>query len=143
MLLWITTVEIRTSRSCHYYCKTDRDKSPGRPAVKKKTAKKENRHQPILCKACGRKITTAEQAIAVNSSFQHTFFNPAGIVFELGCYRRAEGAGAVGQPSSEFSWFSGYLWSFALCSGCQTHLGWYFESASDGFWGLILNRLRE
>lgn len=141
MSLWITTVEIQISRA--YCLKTGRERDSGRPAAKVQRQKKDSADRAVFCKACGREITAAKQAISVHSSFRHTFFNPAGIVFELGCYRKAAGAMAVGNPSSEFSWFKGYLWSFALCSRCQVHLGWHFESATDAFWGLILNRLKE
>jgi len=134
-------VELQTSSG--YLLRTGRDKGSGRPSAARKHHTKDEPKRAIFCKACGKEITAEKQAISINSSFRHTFFNPAGIVFELGCYRRASGCSAVGIPSSEFSWFSGYLWSFAICSGCKTHLGWYFESESDGFWGLILNRLKE
>ncbi|PHR25196.1 MAG: hypothetical protein COA36_14420 [Desulfotalea sp.] len=97
----------------------------------------------MYCKACAQAITTIDQQLTVNTSFRHTFFNPTGIVFQLGCYKKAHGCEAVGVPSSEFSWFNGYLWTFALCSGCQSHLGWFFDSGSSSFWGLILNKLKE
>jgi hypothetical protein len=123
--------------------KVDRKSSSGRPLVQKKHANESDVHEALYCKACGQAITASDQAISVNSSFRHTFFNPAGIVFELGCYRKAPGCMAAGDPSSEFSWFSGYLWSFALCKSCDTHIGWCFESGDSLFWGLILNKLKE
>lgn len=120
--------------------------------MKKSSARpgKESRHHEtgemqgaLYCRVCGKAVTTKEQAIAVNSSFFHTFFNPAGIVFELGCYKQAPGCSTAGVPSTEFSWFAGYRWSFALCSACETHLGWYFDSGRSTFWGLILKKLKE
>jgi hypothetical protein len=117
--------------------------SSGRPSVQKKREHESDLQRALYCKACGNSITAKDQAITVSSSFRHTFFNPAGIVFELGCYKKAPGCMIAGVPSSEFSWFSGYLWSFALCSSCEAHLGWYFESGTSVFWGLLLNKLKE
>lgn len=132
---------MRTSR---IYClKVEPKKSFGRPSVQKKTEDSSDAQSALYCRACGKSITAKDQSISVDSSFRHTFFNPAGIVFELGCYKKAPGCTIVGIPSSEFSWFSGYLWSFALCSSCEEHLGWCFESETSVFWGLILNKLKE
>ena len=140
MLLRITTVEIWANR-IHCF-KADRETSSGWPSAENKPKKAEDVQDALYCKACGQSITAKDQAIAVNCSFRHTFFNPAGIVFELGCYKQASGGRSVGPPSSEFSWFPEYLWSFAICSGCQTHLGWYYDSGIERFWGLILNKLK-
>jgi hypothetical protein len=36
------------------------------------------------------------------------------------------------------------VWRLALCGGCRAHLGWNFRGDKDaGFFGLILDRLRE
>lgn len=78
--------------------------------------------------------------MAVNGRHQHAFFNPAGIAFELRCFRQASGAVPCGEPSAEFTWFSGYCWQIALCATCQSHLGWLFTSDS-AFYGLIATRL--
>jgi hypothetical protein len=72
----------------------------------------------------------------------HTFFNPAGIVYEIGCFRNAPGCMTYGPPSLEFAWFSGYSWQVVCCRSCQEHLGWIFY-ADDEFFGLIINKLRE
>lgn len=115
----------------------------GRPVVKRAKKKKSEPQEGIFCKACGRPVTTRSQKIAVNSSHSHTFFNPAGIVYELGCFRKASGCVVQGEPTSEFTWFAGYLWSYSFCRKCKAHLGWYFEQGESGFFGLILNRLQE
>ena len=50
---------------------------------------------------------------------------------------------ASGIEAREHSWFAGHQWSFSLCGGCGTHLGWSFRPAGGaGFHGLILDRLR-
>lgn len=97
----------------------------------------------ILCRACGSVVTGRNEKIAVSGSHAHTFFNPVGIVFELGCFRRAPGCRITGGATSEFTWFAGYVWRFALCSNCQAHLGWFFEGRDSTFFGLILASLQE
>jgi hypothetical protein len=98
----------------------------------------------LLCRQCLQVITHASEQIAVAGSHQHTFANPHGIVFEIGCFRTAEGCGYVGPPTDEFSWFNGFMWRVAVCSACLTHLGWLFTSSgSNRFTGLILDRLIE
>jgi len=78
----------------------------------------------------------------VDGAHAHTFANPEGIVFEIGCYRDAWGCGYLGPLSPEFTWFAGYVWRIAVCSNCLVHLGWRFSSPDGHFFhGLITNRL--
>lgn len=97
----------------------------------------------ICCLACGGVVTAKDQKIQVSGSHAHTFFNPAGIVYELGCFQKAPGCLVVGAPSREFAWFPGHLWRIALCHHCRTHLGWLFAMEGNSFYGLILKKLRE
>lgn len=101
----------------------------------------EDSHEAIYCASCDHDVTHTDHRIERDGSFEHSFANPAGIVFQIGCFDEASGCGAIGEPSSEFSWFPGYTWRVSLCRNCRTHLGWLFESADDTFWGLILPRL--
>ena len=64
----------------------------------------------LYCAACNWKITSENQKISMRGKTEHTFFNPQGNVFHIGCFKEAPGCKAVGLPSSEFSWFSGYAW---------------------------------
>ncbi len=98
-------------------------------------------HGAILCKNCGRVITHAEDRFTVHGSNRHTFANPHGRVYEIGCFQTAPGCAYGGALTAEFSWFAGYQWKIALCGGCLTHLGWLFVSSSNRFNGLILERL--
>ncbi|MGD9062401.1 MAG: cereblon family protein, partial [Desulfobacterales bacterium] len=59
----------------------------------------------ILCRQCRQAITRPAERIAVQGSHQHTFANPHGIVFEIGCFKSAQGCGYAGAPSTEFTWF--------------------------------------
>ena len=101
------------------------------------------REQMLLCRACGHGVTAREQKREVQGRHEHTFFNPAGIVYNIGCFRNAPGCQAVGESSAEFSWFAGCVWRVALCRSCLIHLGWQFQSGDDLFYGLILSRLIE
>ena len=123
--------------------KEGRAKLPVRPLRDVKEQEKKPLQEVLFCTFCGKPITSRLHELAVNGSYCHTFFNPAGIVFELGCYNRAPGCSVAGTPTAEFSWFKGYLWTFALCRGCDSHLGWFFDSGDTAFWGLILNKLKE
>lgn len=96
----------------------------------------------LICRQCGEGITRPDQGISVEGAQGHTFANPHGIVYEIGCFRSADGCAAVGPASDEFTWFQGFSWRIAVCRRCQVHLGWRFESrAMVHFYGLIVDRL--
>jgi len=111
-----------------------------------KTRKKRKLHEErrLLCRQCLFAITNASDRIIVNGSHSHTFANPHGIVFEIGCYGNATGCGTVGAPSNEFTWFGGYYWQVGICGSCLMHVGWRFSGAEQQqFFGLINDRLVE
>ena len=116
---------------------------PGCPIGKEEEKEEVSPGEAIYCRACGGAVTARDQKIAVHGSHTHTFFNPAGVVFELGCFSAAPGCHSAGVASSEFTWFAGYVWRFTLCRQCNSHLGWVFEMADSSFWGLILANLKE
>jgi hypothetical protein len=98
----------------------------------------------ILCRQCHQVLTTPSERIAIQGSHQHTFANPHGIVFQIGCFRSVQGCGYVGPPTTEWSWFKGFSWRIVVCRMCLTHLGWFYASSGNGsFVGLILDRLLE
>ncbi len=99
--------------------------------------------EAIYCKICGRTVTNSDQKISVRGSHTHTFFNPVGVVYELGCFGEAPGCYRVGEVTSEFTWFAGFVWCYALCRGCNNHLGWFFEMGERSFYGLILANITE
>lgn len=134
------------ANSTNYCFRTDYRRGNGRlgrPIEKKEGQEETGPLEAIYCKVCGRAVTSRQQKIAIHGSHAHTFFNPAGIVFELGCFSAAPGCYSAGEPSSEFTWFAGYVWSFALCRRCNSHLGWFFEKGESSFLGLILANLLE
>ena len=113
------------------------------PVSQEESSKKEQPDEILFCKSCLNPVTRKDQAISINGSHTHTFFNPEGIVFELGCFSDASGCLAMGESTSEFTWFAGSSWRFALCRTCGIHLGWYYAMRDFGFYGLILACLRE
>jgi hypothetical protein len=94
----------------------------------------------IRCGRCKHGITAGKYAIEVSGSHAHTFRNPAGWSFRIGCFADAPGAAAAGPPTTAATWFPGYAWRMAHCGGCGTHLGWWFVG-TDAFAGLVLARL--
>ncbi len=98
---------------------------------------------PILCGFCGHAITNASSRVQVAGSHDHTFANPHGIVYKIGCFGSAPGCHGLGAESSEFAWFAGHSWTVQVCGRCGQHLGWSFRSAAQHFYGLILERLVE
>jgi hypothetical protein len=113
------------------------------PAQQVSVGDTEGRHRHRLrCAQCGHSITEAEQRIVVEGAHAHRHRNPAGQVFEIGCFRVAPGCSHSGEATAEFTWFAGYRWDIAWCQQCGTHVGWRYSSVQlDGFHGLILDRL--
>jgi hypothetical protein len=101
-----------------------------------------DREQRLFCVHCGNTITRQNQQIAVNGAHAHTCTNPHGLRFRIGCFRDAPGCIAIGAGTTEDTWFPGYAWRIADCARCGVHLGWLFTSSADGFYGLIVDRLR-
>jgi len=91
----------------------------------------------VRCKTCGHVVTSPALAIEPH---EHNFRNPAGYSFHLVCYSDAPGAADVGEPTTADCWFPGYAWTFAICTQCHSHVGWWY-SGSDRFAGLIATRL--
>ena len=96
----------------------------------------------IRCRQCRNILASPDDRISIQGSHQHTFANPHGVVFEIGCFKDVTGCGYAGAATDEFSWFAGYSWRICFCTMCLTHLGWIFSSNAGAiFHGLILDRL--
>lgn len=89
------------------------------------------------CAACAHEITRGCWEMAVEGAHERAFFNPAGRVFRVLCFKEAPGAAGVDPATAEFTWFRGCAWRLAVCRGCATHLGWRYETADSVFFGLI------
>jgi hypothetical protein len=96
----------------------------------------------VRCAYCKTVISYQGNAEQIGGKHVHSYVNPGGFEFTIGCYRRAW-CKIMGLPMQEWSWFHGYTWQYALCPQCQEHLGWFYRNAPDNssFYGLILDRL--
>jgi hypothetical protein len=114
--------------------------STSQPALRSTTESGERRF--LACAQCLSQITTPGAAISVSGSHEHTFSNPEGLRFRIGCFASVTGCVAVGPRSTYWTWFPGHGWQVVVCGGCQIQLGWRF-SGERRFHGLILDRLVE
>jgi hypothetical protein len=117
------------------------EKPPSKVNIKKEKKFGIYNAHVIICKNCGHVITLPECIISVNGEHVHAFTNPGGFSYEIGCFSTAEGCVVYGDPTPEHTWFSGFRWSFSICSNCLVHLGWYYEREDESFFGLILDLL--
>ena len=98
----------------------------------------------IVCRQCAQRLSRPSERISIGGSHNHTFANPNGVVFEIGCYNMVAGCSFIGPPSYEFPWFGGHSWQIAICANCQSHIGWIFRAQGGAqFFGLILDRIME
>jgi len=109
--------------------------------VRPTTRNRQGRH--LLCAVCGHLITYDGERISIQGAHRHTFANPHGLVFRIGCFRAAPGCRRASRETTDFSWFPGYAWNIQVCGACFTHVGWAYRAEGDGFHGLILERLVE
>lgn len=146
---WIAIMDSRiitTNPDAPSYFKYPAEKLSGEKLeiiVEEEEEEKESDHEEaILCRQCRQVITSPAERIAVQGSHRHTFANPHGIVYEIGCFRSARGCQYVGPATEEWSWFGGFSWRIAICGRCLTHLGWLYQKTGyESFYGLILDRL--
>ena len=122
-------------------------REPRRPRETPKPEKRDHSGEDsgrlLVCGECLQAVTTGGARIEMSGGHVHTFANPHGVVFHIGCFAVAPGCQEASEPSPEFSWFPGYTWEVALCRGCGAHLGWLFRSGDSRFHALILDRLAE
>jgi hypothetical protein len=97
----------------------------------------------IVCAGCGGFVTSASEKTAIDGHHQHRFMNPDGLRFDIACYRLAPGTAGVGESSSVWTWFPGYVWRAVVCRACALHLGWSYSRDADGFFGLIADHIVE
>jgi len=98
----------------------------------------------IVCRQCRQIITSPAERIEMEGTHRHTFANPHGIVYQIGCFKSVTGCGYAGPASDEWSWFKGFSWQVAVCGTCLLHVGWLFVSKGGSrFYGLILDRIVE
>lgn len=81
--------------------------------------------------------------MAIGGAHAHTFTNPHGLRFHIGCFSSATGCVVSSDPTTDWTWFPGYAWQVENCSSCGEFLGWRFRAPADEFHGFILDRLIE
>ena len=96
----------------------------------------------LRCAVCEHRITEGAYRREMSGAHEHTFVNPAGFSFRIGCFVAAPGCVHVGAPSEAFSWFPGWKWQIAVCGRCHAHVGWIFRLGGEQFHGLIVSALR-
>ena len=106
-------------------------------SIENETTDQAEEQKSVRCRNCEYEITDPSWKIEPH---EHTFRNPAGYSFHVLCYSDAPGAIEVGDATAEASWFAGYEWTFAVCTQCHNHLGWWYAGKSR-FAGLIATRL--
>lgn len=117
----------------------------GGPEDGVKAGQREQRTGPgaaLVCARCAHAVTTTAERIEVDGSHEHSFVNPGGIRFRIGCFAQAQCRGEGGF-SEEFTWFPGHSWRIQVCPGCRELLGWFYKAEGSRFYGLILVQLRE
>jgi hypothetical protein len=95
----------------------------------------------IRCAQCGHALARERDRIEADGAHTHTFVNPSGEEYRIGCYRDASGCVGFGETESFWSWFPGRAWRVSLCGACAAHVGWSFHAGESVFWGLILDRV--
>lgn len=95
----------------------------------------------LVCAVCNHHITDDDHRIEMSGSHEHTFVNPGGYQFHIGCFNAAPGCVYLGTTETAFSWFPGWSWQLAACARCRAHLGWIYRLAGEQFHGLILAAL--
>ena len=103
-----------------------------------------NRGRKLLCRGCRALITTTDMRTRIHGKHEHVFANPAGYMYQIGCFATAPGCSHEGSPSWEFTWFQGHTWQIAVCRGCNALMGWRFRTPlGEGFHALVLTHLVE
>lgn len=101
----------------------------------------------LCCLHCQTAITTESDKAEINGRHIYRLTNPAGIAFNVACFKQAWGCNLHGQATDIHTWFVDYYWQYASCLGCEAHLGWYYtrgqeEGSNAGhFFGLITDKL--
>lgn len=115
------------------------------PGLRIKTEKKFGIREErfILCANCGNPVTTSGSITTVDGKHIHKFRNPSGLMFEIGCFSSADGCAVLEDSTTDATWFEGFSWSVSLCANCFSHLGWFYESGDNIFFGLILDNIAE
>lgn len=109
--------------------------------LKQERTRQKKKKEFLICKNCSHIITSLDYKIEIDGRHIHTFKNPAGVVYTIGCFSKAVGCFNFGDLTEQYTWFPGFAWCYANCFNCFMHLGWFYQSNQNRFYGLILNHL--
>lgn len=113
-------------------CKERRRENPGSAADDHTENRDHGKGEEwVRCAACGYTIARRADRAEVGGGHRHVFANPAGLVYEVLCYKHASGTFVMGTPTTDFSWFPGHAWQAAGCISCRVQLGWRFSGESE------------
>ncbi|VDN03094.1 unnamed protein product [Thelazia callipaeda] len=100
----------------------------------------------IVCKSCGTVLGQMSHMINVSTDGNSAHYvNPGGYVHDLFTLSEVSSTVGYGVPSSECSWFPGYMWTIHECERCRQHVGWRFTSTTltpSSFFGLTRRAIR-
>ncbi|XP_025205986.1 protein cereblon-like [Melanaphis sacchari] len=86
--------------------------------------------QKFMCARCGIVVCNMSSVFPMSPEGpQGTFCNSWGIIHDMITVTELHqdlNALSIGIPSSECSWFPGYVWTIILCPNCRNHLGWRY-----------------
>ena len=96
------------------------------------------------CTVCGRLVTRSDRFLSLDGKKRHNHVNPSGVECDFHTFYSCPGAIALGNATSEYTWFPRYAWRMAFCRQCGQHLGWHYERTSrferpSEFWGILLS----
>nr|CAD2199922.1 unnamed protein product [Meloidogyne enterolobii]CAD2204801.1 unnamed protein product [Meloidogyne enterolobii] len=109
----------------------------------------------LLCRYCGHSVTTASALINVKSpaaydnwnltvlgveTIVQTFKNSVPETYNL-IFANGADLKFSGKAQTAETWFEGMSWRPCVCSACNTHIGWYFQSPEKDFVGLVIDNL--
>lgn len=129
-----------------HWCLRQQGNLPSAPQPRREPDKhpeSDLRDRRWYCRVCRYPVARHADRRTVAGSIDHHFSNPAGQVFHIVCLGQAEGCRVDGSPTTEWTWFAGHAWRYALCRNCGEHLGWHYTGGDSSFFGLILNKLVE
>jgi hypothetical protein len=119
-----------------------RGDAPAEAATTRPEPQKVSEEPPeLVCVRCREPITNDAEWLEVGGAREHTFVNPHGFCYRIGCFANARALEAAGGWSDEWSWFPPCAWQVQHCGRCGEHLGWLFRGPDRRFFGLILDRL--
>ena len=97
--------------------------------------------EKLYCTNCRQLITSEEMVTRIGGEHSHFKANPAGIVYDIRCFRSTTGTKGVGEFEEFFTWFPGFHWQILVCSCCDQHLGWTYRSNNRQFFGIIRSKI--